>query len=324
MIRGLVFGKFYPLHIGHIRLIEYAAANCDFLTVLVCASDRELIAESTRVKWLRDTFAKKSKICIKGFSYREEELPNRSETDYEVSRLWAESFNSILEPVDLIFSGEDYGDIVAHFMRAKHIRIKRHLGISATGIRKDILAKWEWIGRQASLGLVKKVILLGTESTGKSTLAKHLAEKYSTSYVNECGRDLIQDSQNCSIKDLIKVAIMHARNIERQSKNARRVLIIDTDLSITESYARYLHGQDLIVSSKVRELNRGDLYLYLDNDAPFVQDGTRMSKHQRDELDSVHKATLATKNISYHLLRGSWHEKYFLANQLVEQYSAFP
>ena len=93
MVRGLVLGKFYPLHAGHVGLIEFALKKCDELIVLVCASDTEHIAGTIRLKWIQETF--KNDACIQAvlINYSENELPNTSTSSKQVSKIWATKLN---------------------------------------------------------------------------------------------------------------------------------------------------------------------------------------------------------------------------------------
>ncbi|MCW3786009.1 AAA family ATPase [Marinilabiliaceae bacterium AAT] len=63
------------------------------------------------------------------------------------------------------------------------------------------------------------------------------------------------------------------------------------------------------------QANQCDLYLYLDKDAPYVQDGTRLTEDDRNTLDSYHKNTLKKHGINYHLIQGNWDERF---NKCVE------
>jgi cytidyltransferase-like protein len=56
MTRGLVWGKFLPLHLGHGHLIETARAGCDELVVVPGARDDEPWPLELRESWLRETF----------------------------------------------------------------------------------------------------------------------------------------------------------------------------------------------------------------------------------------------------------------------------
>ena len=231
---------------------------------------------------------------------------------------WADSFSKFLSPFDVVITGEPYGDYVAEFMNVRHVRYTGQKDICATQIRGDIKKYWNYINLSAHADLVKKVVILGTESSGKSTLASYLANHFSAGLVQETGRDIVEDSNDCTKKDLEKILSTHAQRIKSTLPKARRLLIIDTDCHITQSYGRFLLKTSLPVSSEVRSLNRGDLYLYLDNDAPFVQDGTRLEKKTRDALDTSHKEVLRESKIEYKLLRGSFASKYETATRLVE------
>lgn len=123
MRNGLVFGKFLPFHAGHEQLIRSAQQHCDQLTVLVCASDREKISEEMRVGWLRKTYQDIPSISVKGLSYSEQDLPNTSVAHPDVSRVWAEKFMSVLDPIDVVVTGEPYGKFVAEYMDIDYIQI---------------------------------------------------------------------------------------------------------------------------------------------------------------------------------------------------------
>ena len=99
MIKAFVFGKFLPFHKGHEAIINFALTKCDFLTVLVCCSDKENITAMTRQKWIEKTFENQSEIEIKSFHYLESELTNTSVTSQEVSRVWSSKFKEIFPDI---------------------------------------------------------------------------------------------------------------------------------------------------------------------------------------------------------------------------------
>src|ERR1700712_1248847 len=121
MIRGFILGKFYPLHSGHIGLIEFAEKQCDELIILVCASDKETISGPLRLKWLQETFTTRPGIKPTLLNYSEQELPNTSISSRKVSRIWASKIQAILPEIDVVFSSETYGDYLAEFLHCKHI-----------------------------------------------------------------------------------------------------------------------------------------------------------------------------------------------------------
>jgi HTH-type transcriptional regulator, transcriptional repressor of NAD biosynthesis genes len=63
---GLVVGKFYPPHRGHLHLIAEAAARCGQLTVLVMAARAETVPLADRVAWLRAACGGLSAVTVIG------------------------------------------------------------------------------------------------------------------------------------------------------------------------------------------------------------------------------------------------------------------
>jgi HTH-type transcriptional repressor of NAD biosynthesis genes len=121
---------------------------------------------------------------------------------------------------------------------------------------------------------VKKICIVGTESTGKSTLAKRLAEHYKTIYVPEMAREIIEETENCTYDDLLKIAQLHTQKISESILAANKLLIVDTDLNITRSYSQFLFNKGLNVDPWIEEVNQFDLYLFLEPDCEYIQDGT--------------------------------------------------
>ena len=310
--RGLVFGKFMPLHKGHLALIEFAAAHCDELTVLLCTTETEPIPAQLRLQWLEKTFGGASNINVLAFAYDEKELPNTSVSSREVSKQWAGVLQTIAPATDLIISSEPYGAFVAAYTGWDYLlfdEARVQVPVSATMIRQSPLQYWDAIAPAARPYFVKKIFLLGSESTGKSTLTALLARHFSTAFVPEVARDIVAETETCTFEDLEKIAAAHAVAIETGISQAHKLLFIDTDISITQSYARFLFHRELPVTPDQLASNKGDLYFFLETDCPFVQDGTRLQADEREKLSASHKSVLQEKQIKYLPIRGNWEER---------------
>ncbi len=319
MKRGLVLGKFMPLHMGHVELINYAENNCDELIVWVCVSSEELMQAELRLNWVNKTFKSRSKIKPILFKYDEKKLPNSSESSIEISRKWVQAIRQNLPEIHAIFSKEKYGDYVADILGIEHKMYPGTKNISATQIRNNPLKHWEYLSDAVKSYYFKKIVILGTESTGKSTLAKKLADYFNSDFVPEAGRDIVENSNECSWNDLERIATSHAQNIKALEANKNKILFIDTDINITKSYANFFFNRDLVVADWVVELNQADLYLYLWNDVEHIQDGTRLNKNDRDLLHQSHIETLEANNISYTLIQGSWDERFSHSVNIIEK-----
>lgn len=319
--QGFVFGKFYPLHNGHLALIRFAAEQCKKLIVLVCASNKERITAATRLDWLEEELSELNNVEVMAYFYDEAKLPNTSVANKEVSALWSKAFLSYLPKVDLVVTSEPYGVYLSKYMGIKHITydVKRSdVPISASEIRKNILGKWQYLPTSVKRYFQKVLVINGTESTGKTRLSQYLAKHYPCSLVKEAGRALVPNSNRIQLNDLQKVASSHARAIKKARETLRPLVVVDTDVYITQSYAQFSLGQTLELDRGIYEANRADLRLYLDSNIEFVQDGTRMNKADRDLLDESHRDTLDEFNQPFVEISGlGWRSRTRSAHEAV-------
>lgn len=321
MRKAFVFGKFMPFHKGHAAMTEFALKHCDFLTVLVCCSTQEEMPCSLRKQWIEETFKGVDRLEVKSFTYSESELPNTSESSTEVSRVWAKVFLQELPQQDLLITSEKYGEYVAEFMGIEHLAFDppRNLyPVSASALRNQLFEYWHMVPQAVKPHLAIKVTILGTESTGKSMLAQKLSNHFGAELVDEAGRTLIENSNSFTLHDLRKVAQTHAKNIEAAVVRNCPLVILDTSVHTTISYGRHFFSEEFDVSADILKANQADLYLYLKNDVPFVQDGTRLPESERNRLDVSHRAVLKEFGISIQEISGNWEERFAKAQELVQ------
>ena len=313
MVKAFVFGKFLPFHIGHEAMINFALTKCDFLTVLVCCSDKERIPNTLRKAWIEKAFEKEKNIEIRTFNYLESELLNTSESSESVSKIWAEVFKKQLPDYSLLITSEEYGNFVAAFMNIQHIAFdipKKLYPVSATAVRNDVFNNWQFVPDSVKPDLLLKVVILGTECTGKTTLTEKLAKYFNCSFVSEAGRDIIANSNSFTFNDLYLVASEHATRIDKSILADSPLVIIDTDIHTTKSYSLFTFEKELEISTDIYNSNRANIYLYLNNDVEYLQDGTRLSEADRNLLDLSHRQVLTNHNIEIIEVKGDWAERF--------------
>ncbi|MDR6945070.1 AAA family ATPase [Mucilaginibacter pocheonensis] len=313
MVKAFVFGKFLPFHKGHEAMISFALTQCDFLSVLVCCDKEETIPGDVRKGWIESTFAGVKNIEVKVLHYDSRLLPNTSETSARVSEIWSVEFKKHYPNYNLLITSEPYGELVADFMGIHHIAFDLTKGrhpISASVIRNDLFANWHYLPAAVKPYFAIKVAILGTESTGKTTLTEQLAKHFNCSDVLEAGRELIPDSTRFTFEDLHLVANEHAKRIDEAILSDSPLIIIDTDIHITKSYAKFTFDRELPVQDHIYLTNMADLYLYLNNDAPYYQDGNRLSKVDRDLLDRSHRDILIDHQITFVEISGTWQNRF--------------
>lgn len=320
---GLTLGKFLPLHNGHLALIEFAAAQCSELIVLLCVADSEPISGELRLKWLQETTKRLPNVTPILFRYDESILPNSSVSDDRISEKWAHALKSQFPHVETFFSSEPYGEFVAQHWGISHISFNESrnvVPISATQIREQPIRYWSFLPDAVKPYFVQNIGILGTESVGKSTLAQQLAAHFQTNFVREIARDIISHTETCSMQDIQHVAKLHAEEIERQRQSANRILFLDTTLHLSKSYAQFLFDTEFKVEQWIEDANECALFLYLLPDVPFVQDGTRLDESQRNALDLAHRRFLASQDVPIHFIGGTWETRFKKAVSFVKQY----
>jgi NadR type nicotinamide-nucleotide adenylyltransferase len=163
--------------------------------------------------------------------------------------------------------------------------------------------------KQTNINIIK-VVLFGPESTGKTTLSKHLARHYNTVWAPEYARDYLQKKWNnerktCENSDLLPIARGQMELENRLATKADKILICDTDLLETKVYSEEYYGG--FVSPELEEAainNSYDLYLLTYIDTPWEEDDLRDRPDQRLEMFNAFENALIKYNRPYILLKG--------------------
>jgi HTH-type transcriptional repressor of NAD biosynthesis genes len=88
------------------------------------------------------------------------------------------------------------------------------------------------------------------------------------------------------------------------------LVIIDSDIHTTKSYSLFTFEKELVVSADIYNSNRANIYLYLNNDVMYLQDGTRLSEVDRNLLDLSHRQVLTDHKIDIIEIKGNWGERF--------------
>lgn len=313
MVKAFVFGKFLPFHKGHEAMINFALRKCDTLSVLICCSEKENISGVVRRSWIENSFKGNSRVNLQIFHYSESEFPNTSKASREVAKVWSKVFREKFPDHARLITSEPYGDYIAEYLEIEHVPFdpsRTTFPVSASAIRKDLFLNWKFLPESVKPYFAVKVVVLGTESTGKSTLTQDLSTHFRCSFVSESGREIIADSNSFTMEDLHSVAKEHANQINKAVQFNSPLIIIDTDIHITKSYSRFRFGTELNVDDATINSNKASLYLYLNNDVEYFQDGTRLNKTERDLLDVSHRKVLAENRIDIVEISGSWKARF--------------
>lgn len=320
MTLGVVVGKFYPPHRGHKHLIDEARRQVDRLVVILAHHPSQDIPGEKREAWLKEIHPD-CEIHL---------VPDELEDD---SRQWADfTVRHLGRAPDVVFSSEDYGEVYARFMGAQHVMIDRArtvVPISGTAIRAAPLRHLDFLEPCVRAWFVKRVVLIGAESTGKTTLAEALAKRFDTVWVPEFGREHWERKiAELSIDDpppswapdeFLEIAIEQQRREEEAARRANLVLLCDTNAFATGTwYERYQHGRDPRVDA-VGARDLVHLYLHTAPDVPFVQDGFRDGEKIRDWMDRRFAEQLAERSTPVVRLEGSYDLRFQTAVRAVDR-----
>jgi HTH-type transcriptional repressor of NAD biosynthesis genes len=123
-------------------------------------------------------------------------------------------------------------------------------------------------------------------------------------------------------EDFERIAIGQLEREEMAARTSNGLLFCDTDVITTEAFAEVTLGTPPARVSELAEANRHALYLLLDIDAPWVDDGTRWYPERRAEHMAVIKRALERRGREYVLVQGDYDERFRSAVAKVESHLA--
>ena len=315
MRRGLVFGKFMPLHRGHQHLIDTALADSDDLTIVVYDSDpldgsREAMPVDLRLAWLRRLYPDVESILA--VDDPEKHNPERDQPSY--AEVYADQL-AFLGRFDRVYSSEPGYEQFAALLGAKHVLVDEERGTvptSGTIIRADLYGHRGWIDPLVYASMIRKVAFVGTESSGKSTLARACAATFHTLWVHEFGRELweAQDLHG-SFADHLTMATRQYRREQAALRHSREFLFCDTTAWSTLHWSLRSYGTaDARLVDLVDRTMNEYIWVLCDNDFGWVQDGTReMVDGEAARFQDRQRRDLERRQIEYHLASGSVEER---------------
>ena len=152
---------------------------------------------------------------------------------------------------------------------------------------------------------MKRICLHGPESTGKSTLGTRLAAHLGCEVVPEYGRAYCEaNGTNIGMAELVHIAETQGAMNRAAAAREGQMVLFDTDPLITAVWAEMMfETRDPWFDDFT---GCADLYLLLDIDLPFVDDGLRVyaTAEQRLRFFNLCKAELDNRNVRYALIRG--------------------
>lgn len=154
-----------------------------------------------------------------------------------------------------------------------------------------------------------KIALFGPESTGKTTLAKQLAEYYKTEWVPEFARDYLQEKwdtsqQICDVDDMLPIAYGQTQLENKSALIANKYLFCDTNLMVTKVFSEVYYKFCDPLLDQAALAHEYDLFFLTDIDVPWEKDDLRDSPEKRESVFAVFKQSLIDNNKPFITLSG--------------------
>lgn len=317
---GLVLGKYFPVTLGHLHLINSALQKCKDVYVMVCSLKSEKIPGDVRFGWLKEIYQNNKHVHIIHCTDENPQHPEECKSiDEFYNKYWVPTVYNRIAELDCVFTSESYGEEFAHYLGIKHILVdieRKTFPISGTKVRANPYENWDLIPPQVQKYYQKKIVIIGPESTGKSTIVERLAKEYDCPFVEEYGRTYVE---TVPTKDLIEwdfemIAVLHADKIRRaQQVNKKMFLFVDTDALTTLTFANmYLKRK---INNKMIELviedQQFDLVFLLDTSVPHINDGTRDFSEEKDRIRHFEliRGELNKHKVPHIIIRGTDYEE---------------
>jgi NadR type nicotinamide-nucleotide adenylyltransferase len=157
--------------------------------------------------------------------------------------------------------------------------------------------------------MIKRVAITGPESTGKSMLAKGLADYYKTAWVPEYAREYIdQLKRPYKEPDILEIAKgqlkweKEAERVMRKSRDGENFLFCDTEMLVTKIWSDVKFGRcDPWILNQL-ETHGYDLYLLCNIDIPWEFDPQREHPEMREQLFSLYYEELLERNLNFRVV----------------------
>lgn len=310
--QGVVVGKFYPPHRGHRFLIDTAVSRSARATVMVVDGREEMPVAAVRARWLRELHPDATVMVVSDLERDDD------------SEAWARHVREAMGGVriDAVFDSENYGApwaaAISELQGApcENVFVGRsYVDISGTQVRADPSGSWRFIDAPVRAHYVRRVCIVGAESTGSTTLTRSLAAAYATNWVPEYGRDYtvekftIGTGEQWLPSDFLRIALEQNALEDRMARVAPEgIMFCDTDSLATALWEEVYLGSTSRATWRAVEAHGTPYSVYLLTDhvgVPWEQDGVRLGDETRARMTARFVEVLSGRGLPWFKVTGS-------------------
>lgn len=341
MAKGIILMTALVPTIGHQALIQFAinyldvGGNDNTVNIILSSRDKEPIAGAIRkiaiYHQFRDYWAERFMVVHNHTDNDAPQNPEDSDTFWEYWKDTIEGFVGTVNPDDIVFASEPYGVKVAEILGCKYIPYDTGREIhhtKGTNVRKDLPWSFSEVMPEFQHNLRKTITIFGSESNGKTTMTRlmaevmngHSAPEWARTYLEAVGAELTPE----------KMATIHEgqRALQWSMKCLynKPFIFQDTDLFSTVGYYQIL-GWD--VSEKlIRDAkdNKSDLYLILQSNIPFEEDPLRYGGDVRQSNDQYWIDICEKFELNYNVVQASsiWQRQLECEDLIMDEFYPMP
>lgn len=296
-----------PPHRGHLYEIIQASTQCEKLYVVISHNEHinDELCKKSGIKPI--SLKQKARwLSIELEEFEHIKVLMVDETDIPVSPFGWEEWSKIIEKTvpekfDVVFGGdEEYNEgYTKYFEGVTYVQFdvtKSPYPFRSTEIRKNIYKYWDYILGAARPFFAKRVLIVGTESCGKTTLTKMLAKIFYTSWAREEGRYypvkyMGTNEDVYEMEDFYNICWEQRQIEDHALQTANKIVFFDTDAVVTQYYCRLYMGGEYEPIETLIDADRYDIVIMLTPDVKWVADGFRLNgdDNKRWELHKMLK-----------------------------------
>lgn len=160
---------------------------------------------------------------------------------------------------------------------------------------------------------MRKIVITGPESTGKTTLARQLADHFNVQPVPEFARSFLEQLGRPYMEsDLVDIAKGQLALSQKPEYKKEPVQICDTGFLVLKIWSEFKYGRCHPWILEQFQLERPDLYLLCDIDLSWSFDPFRENPHQsdREELMNRYLSQLEMTGMPYEIVSGQGEERF--------------
>ena len=302
---GLVVGKFCPLHKGHEMVINTASAQCKQVVIISYTSLTNVPSGAHRRAWLTKLFPTATVIVPEGG------FP-KDDSSEDAHRVYCYNLCRLLGLVpDAIFASETY---VTGFAQRMALLANKTVTpimvdltriqypISGTTLRESPAMQAEWCSTVVNAPLGKRVLFIGAESAGKTTIAQASAERFAgATWVPEYGRKMWDRREGKLLyEDMEHIGLTQVAQ-EESAMRTHSLVFCDTSPLVTKFYSKELF-KSVTAQLSILAQREYDYVFWCSRDFEYVEDGTRHGVEfgTRQELfykENLDKVTVLTGSV---------------------------